>query len=264
MTAPNTWVIRDVPKATFVNVVTRKPYFWLSDLKTSGIENSAETVYARGGTGNPKIVGFSSNREAKTNLENAVFDNAALAMMTGNELWTGVKSVQQRDVLTVTNDTASLKFTPNGSGAIVAVYVANPDGTHGEELDYSATTLTAGEYGRTAKILTFFGDEFTDGTKVIAYYNANTDATAKTITISSDKFAGTFGLVLDAIVKSPYDKKDYAAQINIPSAKMEDNWSLTMAADGDPSVHTMPIEILKPADGTDMYTITLYDGTLLT
>jgi hypothetical protein len=48
MAAPNSWVIRDVPKATFVDVVTRKPLFWLSDLKTSGLDNTATTVYARG------------------------------------------------------------------------------------------------------------------------------------------------------------------------------------------------------------------------
>lgn len=54
MATPNSWVIRDVPKVTAVDVVTRIPLFYLTDLKTSGLENSAETVYARGGTGNPK------------------------------------------------------------------------------------------------------------------------------------------------------------------------------------------------------------------
>jgi hypothetical protein len=265
MAAPNSWVIRDVPKATFVDVVSRKPLFWLSDLKTSGLDNTAETVYARGGTGNPKIVGFSSNREAKVNLENAVFDNGALALMTGNPLWTGAKSVQQREVLIVASNSVSLQFTPsNGTGAIVAIYKSNPDGSHGTEINYTATTVATGQYSRAAKVITFFAGELANGTKVIAYYNVNTDATAKTITISSDKFAGSFGLVLDAIVKSPFDQKDYLAQINIPSAKMEDNWSLTMAAEGDPSAHTMPIEILKQAGSTDFYTITLYDGTLLT
>ncbi|MFD0587819.1 hypothetical protein ACFQZE_07375 [Paenibacillus sp. GCM10027627] len=264
MSAPNQWVVRDVPKATFVDVVTRKPYFWLQDLKTSGLENTAETVYARGGTGNPKIVGFSSNREARVNLENAVFDNSALAMMTGNSLWTGEKTVQQREVLAVSTNSATLNFTPsNGTGAIIAVFKENPDGSHGTEFTFTSTTLATGQYSRTAKVLSFFAGDLTAGSKVIVYYNTKTDETAKTITVSSDKFAGSFGLVLDAIVKSPYDKKDYLAQINIPTAKMEDNWSLTMAADGDPSVHTMPIEILKPSNSNDMYTITLYDGTLL-
>ncbi|GFN32600.1 hypothetical protein [Paenibacillus xylaniclasticus] len=265
MGAPNSWVIRDVPKMTFVDVSTRKPLFYLSDLKTSQLENTAETVYARGGTGNPKIVGFSSNREAKLNVSNAVFDNAALAMMTGNNVLKGAKPIQQRDVLVVNSNSATLKYTPaNTTGAIVAVFKKNPDGSHGEEINYTSTTVATGQYTRTAKVLNFFAGDLPNNSEIIAYYNTNTDATAQTITISSDKFAGSFGLVLDAVVKSPYDQKDYYAQINIWAAKMEDNWSIAMAADGDPSEHSMPIELLKQAGRDDLYTITLYDGNLLT
>lgn len=218
------------------------------------------------GTGNPKIVGFSSNREAKLNLSNAVFDNAAIAMMTGNNVLKGVKAIQQRDVLPVTTNTATLKYTPvSTTGALVAVFKYNADGTHGTELTYTSTAVATGQYSHTsAKSIGFFAGDIANGDQIVAYYNTNTDATAQTITISSDKFAGTFGLVLDAVVKSPFDKRDYLAQINISACKMEDNWSITMAADGDPSEHQMPVEILKPAGSADMYTITLLDGTLLT
>lgn len=266
MAAPNSWVIRDVPKATFVDVVTRKPLFYLSDLKTSQLDNSAETVYARGGTGNPKIVGFSSNREARIELSNAVFDNAAIAMMTGNNVLKGAKAIQQREVLTVTTNSATLTYTPvSPTGALIAVFKMNPDGSHGEELTFTSSTVATGQYTHaTAKSIGFFAGDLPNNSKIIAYYNTNTDATAATITISADKFASSFGLVLDAIVKSPYDGKDYLAQINIYSAKAEDAWSISMAAEGDPSEHSMPIEILKQAGQTDMYTITLYDGSLLT
>jgi hypothetical protein len=266
MATPNTWVIRDVPKMTFVDVASRKPLFYLLDLKTSQLDNSAETVYARGGTGNPKIVGFSSNREARIEASNAVFDNAALAMATGNGIIKGVKAIQQREILTVNTNKVSLSFTPvSTTGALIAVFEKNDDGSHGDEIVFASGTLTTGQYGHTsAKEVSFFAGDLPNGSDVIVYYNTNTDATAQTITISSDKFAGSFGLVLDAIVKSPYDQKDYAAQINIWAAKMEDNWSISMAADGDPSEHSMPIEILKQQGKNDLYTITLYDGDLLT
>lgn len=263
MAAPQSWVIRDVPRATFVEVDTRKPLFYLDNLKTSGLENSAETVYARGGTGNPKIVGFSSNREARLELENAVFDNAALAMMTGNNVVKGVATVGQREVLAVASDKVTVPFTPKGS-KIKAVFVRNPDGSHGEEITLADGVLDAGEYTLSGKVITFDAGEFADGKEVIVYYDADTDATANTITISADKFAGSFGLLLDVIVKSPYDLKDYAAQIEVYTAKMEDSWSLSMAADGDPSVHTMPIEILKQAGRDDMYKMVIFDGDQLT
>lgn len=265
MTTPNQWVIRDVPKATFINIQTGKPYAYLTDLKTSGIENSAETVYAQGGTGNARIVGFSSNRQAKINLENAVFDNRAIAMMTGNGLIAGAASLYEREVLTVNSNSTTLTYTPsNGTGALVAVFKANADGTEGTELTYTSSTVATGQYSRTTKTLNFFSGDIANGGQVIVYYLVNSDATAQTITVSSDKFAGSYKLVLDAIVKSAYDKQDYAAQIVIPTCKMEDNWSITMAATGDPSTHTMPIEILKPSNSTTMYTMTIYDAGLLT
>jgi hypothetical protein len=250
---------------TFVDVATRKPLFYLMDLKTSQLDNTGETVYARGGTGNPKIVGFSSNREAKLEVTNAVFDNAALAMATGNGIIKGVHTIQQRDVLAVASNKVTLNYTPaNATGALIAVFKKEDDGTHGEEIVFASGTVATGEYTHSAaKELTFFAGDLADGSEVIVYYKTNTDATAQTITISTDKFAGSFGLVLDAIVKSPYDQKDYLAQINIWAAKMEDNWSISMAADGDPSSHSMPIELLKQQGRTDLYTITLYDGSLL-
>lgn len=134
-----------------------------------------------------------------------------------------------------------------------------PDGSFGDKVELTTGVLSTGKFTLTGKEIAFFAGDFANGDQVIVYYNATTDTTANTITISSDKFAGNFGLILDVIVKSPYDGQDYAAQINIPIAKMEDNWSLTMAADGDPSTHTMPVEILKQAGQTDMYTMTIYD-----
>jgi hypothetical protein len=48
MSAPNQYAIRDIALATFYDLTTGKARIQLSNLKTSGIENSATTVYARG------------------------------------------------------------------------------------------------------------------------------------------------------------------------------------------------------------------------
>ena len=61
--APQRWGIRDAGIAHFYDLVTGKLVVSLPTLKTSGLEFTGETVYARGGYGNPKIIGFSSNRE---------------------------------------------------------------------------------------------------------------------------------------------------------------------------------------------------------
>src|SRR5690606_21407970 len=120
MTTPNRWAIRDAGIATFYSLTTGKPVVTLRTLKTSGLETTGETVYAQGGFGNPRLVGFSSNRQATVTLQDAIFDNKALAMLTGNDLVEGAKEVSRIETLTVSSNAAALSKTP--VGALVGVY----------------------------------------------------------------------------------------------------------------------------------------------
>ena len=132
MGAPNRFAIRDSGAATFYSLVNNKAIVTLNTLKTSGVETSGETVYARGGFGNAKLVGFSSNREAKISLEDAIFDAEAIAMITGNEMVVGKKTVDVNETKAVTSNKITLDKTPKG--ALISVYLVNPDGTNGDEL----------------------------------------------------------------------------------------------------------------------------------
>lgn len=51
MSTPNRFAIRDAGNATFFNLQTGKAIVTLNTLKTSGIENSGEVSYVRGGFG---------------------------------------------------------------------------------------------------------------------------------------------------------------------------------------------------------------------
>ncbi|MGM1044882.1 MAG: hypothetical protein ACQEXX_01910 [Bacillota bacterium] len=260
MATPNSWAIREVALATFYDKVTKKARIQLQNLKTSGIENTADTVYAMGGQGNNRIVGFSGNRGGAVALQDAIFTNEVIAMMTGNDIKTGQTPIKFRDVLTVNGDKATLKYTPaTPVDGLNSVYILNEDQTHGEELEFSTNTSSQGKYNISGKEITFKAGEFTDGTQIVAYYTTQSGASAKQITVSSDKFAGTYELVLDCLVRDTVTKQDFAAQIVIFDAKMEDNWSLTMAAEGDPSVFDIPIQIMKPVGRKETYIMTIYD-----
>lgn len=222
------WAVRNVAKATFYDIATNKMLTYLENLKTSGIEVSSETVYARGGDGNPKLVGFSSNKEVKATLQSALFDNRAMALLTGNAIKDGVQTIYRRDVLTVATAKASLTATPKNG--IQALYVMGADGIEDVELEVSET-VAAGKYKLTGKEISLHTD-VTDGSQLVAYYMVDTGATAQTITVSSDAFPAAFKLVLEVLVTDFYTKKLYPAQIIIHSAKMEDGWSLSFAPDG--------------------------------
>ncbi|MFC3749261.1 hypothetical protein [Paenibacillus sp. GCM10012306] len=265
MTTPNIWAIKEVALATFYDLKTGKAKVQLQNLKTAGIENTGETKYAVGGRGNSKIVAFSSTRGGKVTLQDCVFTNEVIAMMTGNDIKNAATKVIQREELVVSGNKATLAHTPvQATAGLISVYKLNPDGTHGEELVHTTATLVASKYTLAEKVLTFFTGDLADGTEIVAYYKVATDATAKTITVSSDKFAGSYKVVLDCLVRDTVNEEDYAAQIVINKAKMEDNWKIDTSAEGDPSVFDIPLEILEPAKSREMYTMVIYnDSTLI-
>lgn len=206
------------------------------------------------GDGNPKLIGFSSDKEAKVSLSSAIFDNRAMALLTGNAIKSGVQTVYRRDVLTVATAKATLTATPKNG--IQALYVMGADGVEDTEL-LPAEAVAATKYKLTAKEISVFTD-VPNGSQLVAYYMIDTGDTAQTITVSSDAFPAAFKLVLEVLVTDFYTKQLYPAQIIIPSAKMEDGWSLSFEPTGDPQALELPVEILKPANSNDMFTMTIY------
>lgn len=261
MATPNRWAVREAAEATFYDLTTGDAIVTLRTLRTSGVETSGETVYSRGGRGNSKLVGFSSNREAKLTLEDAIFDNEALRMLTGNTIATGAKEIYWNEVLTVASDAVTLTKTP--VGALINVYEVNADGTNGTEITLTEGALSTGEYSIAAKVVTFFADDYADGAKVRVYYKVNTDITAKTVKVTSDMFGGSFKVVLDCLIRDEKTKNDYFGQIIVPNAKFEDNFNFSFAADGDPAVLTLPMEVLKDPLSTTMWEMIIYDDALV-
>ena len=58
----------------------------LEDLKNSTLNNNGTVVYAQGGVGNPKIIGFSHSKESTLEVESAVITGGALGIQTGSGL----------------------------------------------------------------------------------------------------------------------------------------------------------------------------------
>lgn len=264
MATPNRWAVKECGDATFYSLSTGKAIVTLRTLKTSGVETTGETVYSRGGRGNAKLVGFSSNREAKLKLEDAIFDNKAIAMLTGNDPTVGAKVINYSEVLTVASAAVTLSKTPAGSAntAITSLFKVNADGTNGTEYTLGTPASNATEYSRATKAITL-NSAVTNGTQVRAYYQVTTDATATTIKVTTDQFGKTFKVVLDVLVRDEYTKADFAGQLIIPNAKFEDNFNLEFAAEGDPATLTLPLEVLKSATSNDMWEMVVYDESLI-
>ena len=87
-----------------------------------------------------------------------------------------------------------------------------------------------------------------------------TKAIKKTITVSGDTFPGTYYIQGDTYARSDVTGKDQFFQFIIPKAKMTAEQTITLEAEGDPSVFNMNLTVLRPEDG-DMMKLVQYDLT---
>ena len=150
-------------------------------------------------------------------------------MITGNDMVVGKKTVDTNETKAVTSNKITLDKTPKG--ALISVYLVNPDGTNGQEFTLGDPITKDKEYKLTDKELSFH-TTVVNGTNIRVYYQVETDVTAKTMKVSSDAFGGTFRVVLDVLVRDEFTKEDYAGQLRIPNAKFEDNFNFSFSADG--------------------------------
>lgn len=245
MAIANRWAVREAAEATFINIVTNTPIVTLKTLKMTNVETSGETVYARGGRGNAKIVGFSSNREAKVALQDAIFDNTALAMLTGNAVTSGATTVLKH-YQGITDGTGHITIPGAALDSIVSAHLMEADGV---TLKSTESATVAGQIVTIATAVSKL---------VRVYYMEDTSADTKTIKVTSDKFGGTFKLVVDVLVKDEYTGQEAFAQFIADRVKIEDNFSFNFSPEGDPSVLDIPLEILKNPTNTDMWKLVIY------
>lgn len=276
--------IKEVADVTFytINKTTGqpdKPVLYLDTLKVSTIEQTAETVDARGGKGNPKLVTWDYGKEINVTIEDALFSAKSMAIMFGDGTVTeetGADAVVTRtamvratttalpdyitaDIYDATEGSKRVKLymgttspSPSGSVAfdtdhpqITLVGVFKEDGT---ELKTSDASITDAEKWRGAAAVA--------GNKYIVKYTVK--AVKKTISVGADTFPGTYYVQGDTYARSDVDGSDQFFQFIIPKAKMTSENTITLEAEGDPAVFNMNLTVLRPEDG-EMMKLVQYD-----
>ena len=236
MAIPNRWAVREAAEASFYKVNTNELVVSLKTLKMTEITTTGETTYAMGGRGNAKLVGFSGNREARVTLQDAIFDNKALEMLTGNEILTNqARTRYVTDTITV------------GENGAFTLSDASYDGN----IEVAGMTVPVTDGAVTSSSVPV-------GTYTVAYQTAVTGASVMTVT--SKDFAGTFKLVVDVVVRDLDTGTDYYGQFIAPKVQVENEFTFSFSPDGDPSVLDIPIEILKATNSDNMYEFLLFDN----
>ena len=268
--------IKEVADVTFYKIkedgTQGDPVLYLDTLKVSTIEQTAETADARGGKGNPKLVTWDYGKEISVAIEDALFSSKSMAIMFGNG------AVELNNDNTVTR-TAVVRADASGklpNYFVADIYDATTKGAVRSKIYMGAeSTVPTGMVKFSAAGITLVGltkengtaiqptgsgDTFTfeewataevgAGEKVFVTYSVK--ATTKTITISGDSFPGTYYVVGDTYARSDIDGSDQFFQFIIPKAKVTSENTITLEAEGDPSVFNMNLTVLRPEDGTMM------------
>lgn len=225
------------------------PVLFLDTLKVSTIEQTAETTEARGGKGNAALISWDYNKEITVTLEDALFSAKSMAIMFGDG---NTKVLPEYNVSTTTEaDNKQLLMKTEEFVATASVATANAS-TAGWNENYIVNGYKYKKYNPKyfdadgVAVTTFSKDE-----RYFCTYDLATTA-ARVIEISANSFPGTYYVTGDTYARSQASGKDEFFQFIIPKAKVSAENTITLEAEGDPSVFNMNLTVLRPDDGVMM------------
>ena len=227
--------IKEVADVIFFDIATGKPVLFFDTLKTSSIENAAETTNATGGRGNAKLITWNYSRTATLKMQDALLSMESMAVLAGTEVQAGT-TLYKREKLTVSDGSATLSEKPADSTKVTIVDGDGKEVTGATITDVAVTGLT--------------------GEKLSAYYEYKAPASAKTVKFVSDKFPGAYRVIGDTVVRDNTTGKDRVAQFLIPKAQLQAGFTFTMDAE-NVSTFDFDLDILRNGDSTELYSLTI-------
>ena len=245
--------VKEVANFTFYNLASKKPELFLDTLKLSNLENNADQSFATGGQGGSKLVGWDFNRTATFNVQDALLNPKAISMQVGTPLTKSFEEIFMREVVTSVDNAGASEITllqTPVSGSIY-LYVSEDGYEQGTEIASADITVAGNK-------LTVSATKLPVGTQVLVYYRYLTTVEAEVITISSNKFSGYYMGIGDTFWRNEKSGLDEKVQIVLPKVKISSQFTLTMQADGDPSVFDFNLEVMKAPDSTDMVKLVRY------
>ena len=242
--------IKEVADVTFYEIKVNEdgstsigdPVLYLDTLKVSTIEQTAENAEARGGKGNAALISWDYGKEITVTLEDALYSVKSLALMFGDVDENGIPQELEPSQNTLKKTLWKENVTVSTDGAVTAeingkaMALANPkfykaDGSEGSKTEFRYVT---GDISITA---------------------------AKEIEVSANTFPGTYYVTGDTYARGEADGKDEFFQFIIPKAKvLSESNTITLEAEGDPTVFSMSLKVLRPKDGV-MMKLVQYDVT---
>lgn len=217
------------------------PVLYLDTLKVSTLEQTAEDTSAKGGKGNADLIIWDFGKEINITLEDALFSAKSMAIMFGNGT-----------VTDYTGDAAYIMKTEKFVATDVTL-PKNNSGTYSDASGWSAKYTAPDGKLYEKKNPKFFDAKGATPTALVKgetyFCSFDVLVDGAIIDIGASTFPGTYYAVGDTFARSRTTGKDEEFQLIIPKAKVMSENTITMEAEGDPSVFNMNLRVLRPADG---------------
>lgn len=110
--------------------------------------------------------------------------------------------------------------------------------------------LISWDYGR--EITVNLEDALLSMETLALLFENDTTAEGGTVIINANKFPGTYAVVGTTYARNETDGKDHVFKFVIPKAKIQSETTLTMEAEGDPTVIGMTLKVLRAKNGDMM------------
>lgn len=242
--------IKEVADVTFYELnpagEPAHPVLYLDTLKVSTIEQTAENSEARGGKGNAALIAWDYGKEITVTLEDALFSAKSMAIMFGNGTVNGYNGdkafIMKSEQFIATATTLPTEAESAAAAKVVSGWnqaYTGPDGKVYKKINpkfYDA---------KGTQVSTLVANE-----KFFCSFDLKVEGAV--IEISANSFPGTYYVTGDTYARSETTGKDEFFQFIIPKAKVQSENTITLEAEGDPSVFNMNLKVLRPADGVMM------------
>ena len=256
------YAIKEVADVMFYELDSKgapsAPVLYLDTLKTSTLSQSAETVDARGGKGNVKLLTWDTNKELTIELTDALFSAKSLGIMFGGTMKVNgnkqevLKTLKASDI--TYEDASFVSFELRGQkyyiaqesvttfgyvgNSAVPTAVASPN-FETKNFDFATFDLLDCSLTKTAPSIS--GGEI----------SGSIVKNGVEINIGAEFGDNTYYITGDTYARNYQSGKDEFLQFIIPKGKVSaEDVSLTMEADGDPAEFAMTVNCLKASDGS--------------
>ena len=227
-----------------------QPVLYIDTAKTSTLEGSATTVYATGGKGNTNLIAWEGEKALTFTVEDALLSPIGFAILSGAGVFNGstkTTEVHAHQTYTTTVTDGKLDLTGalaadekiDGTAPIFAVVAENDGSITGQVIGNLAVDSTG------KKLEGVETSEFENGTTVfVDFYIVKKAADVTELQIEAGTFAGSYYVEASTLFRRQDTGVDMPAEITIPNAKIQSNFTFSMASTGDPSTFSFTMDAL--------------------